>query len=205
MSRMDILGEPGWGPAVRLPLADAARLAGVEPQIIAQHLHEGRLSRGDDKRLTIDVAELRLIYPELPRVPGEQRPRPQAMQRPDAPRRRRAAPAPRQKVSGWLALGLLMALIIAGAPFLRQYLDPDVESFLPAKTYRVQLDPDVRQAIVRRGPGVAWDPVAVLPSGAAVVAWGRSRDDDRWLAVRTRRGLEGYLPESQLRPVPTQR
>lgn len=199
MSRADILVEPGWEPAVRLPLADAARLAGVDPQAIARHLQDGRLGRGEDKRLTIDVAELRAIYPHIPLIAGEARPRPQAMQRPDAPRPRRKAPPPRQPVGGWLALGLILALMIASGPFLRRYLDPDVESFVRAQTYRVQLEPDARAATVRRGPGAAWEPVVLLPPGAAVVAWGRSRDDDRWLAVRTRKGQEGYLPEAQLR------
>lgn len=205
MSRIDAMAEPGSEAAVRLPLADAARLAEVEPQVIAQLVHDGKLGRGEDKRLTIDVAELRRLYPHLPFVPGEPRPRPQAMQRPDAPRRRRSAPPPRQRVGGWLTLGILLAAVIAAAPFLRRYFDPDVEAFARAQAYRVRLDPDGRSAVLRRGPGPAWDPVAVLPAGAPVAVWGRSRDDDRWLAVRTHRGQEGYLPETQLRPVPSRR
>ncbi len=202
---MDMLVEPGWEPAVRLPLADAARLAGVDPTIIAQFVHDGRLGRGEDKRLTIDVAELRLIYPDLPFVPGEPRPRPEAMLRPAARKPRRAAPPPRQKVGGWLALGIVMALIVASAPFLRHYLDPDVESFTRAQVYSVRSEPDARNAVVRRGPGAAWDAVVTLPPGSAVVAWGRSRDDDRWLAVRTRHGQEGYLPEARLRQATNRR
>ena len=208
MSRIDMLAEPGVEPAVRLPLADAARLAEVEPQVIAQLVQDGKLGRGEDKRLTIDVAELRLLYPRLPFVPGEPRPRPEAMQRPVSRKVRRSASAaapPRQRVAGWLALGIVLALAIAAAPFLRRYLDPDVESFTRAQVYRVRLDPDVRHVTLRRGPGAAWDPVAVLPAGAPVIAWGRSRDDERWLAVRTRRGQEGYLPEAQLRPAPARR
>lgn len=207
MSRMDAPVRPGRESALRLPLADAARLAGVEPQVIARLVHDGQLGRGEDKRLTIDVAELRALYPQVPIVPGEPRPRPEAMLRPDAVRPRPVSPPPppRQQVGGWLALGILLAVLIAAAPLLRRYLDPNVESFVQARAYRIYLEPDVRNATMRRGPGTAWDPVAVLPPGAAVTAWGRSRDDDRWLAVRTRRGQEGYLPESQLKPVPGRR
>lgn len=59
---------------VRVHFREAAKLAGVSASIIGLDVQEGRLSRGYDKEATIDLRELKALYPDTSWDPPEDEP-----------------------------------------------------------------------------------------------------------------------------------